>query len=339
MAILKYLLALAFSLLLTGCYEDIEPNIETEPVLCINSMITAGEPIEVMVSHSWMFNNENGEKNHSVEDAKISIYANGMLQTENYIPKEGDNIRIVAESKKYGSAEASVTVPEAVPINSVDFSPVVLNVFKNSDLPMSEGLTFNMKISMKIVDTHSYDDYFKLDYNWASQTGDDDDGVDYNAPHAPYTFFSFGTFEYKVEPIFEEYIGMFESVMGNDYDDALLIFSDRQFSRKDYTLRLQFNNASYLVESPEYDSELYDCSITFYLATVSRSYYDRAIYVWQRDSGIIGDLGDLGFAEPIWGYSNVSSGAGIVAARSFSTYTLNLKDFIQQTLNSNQYTK
>lgn len=339
MAILKYLLALAFSLLLTGCYEDIEPNIETEPVLCINSMITAGEPIEVMVSHSWMFNNENGEKNHSVEDAKISIYANGMLQTENYIPKEGDNIRIVAESKKYGSAEASVTVPEAVPINSVDFSPVVLNVFKNSDLPMSEGLTFNMKISMKIVDTHSYDDYFKLDYNWASQTGDDDDGVDYNAPHAPYTFFSFGTFEYKAEPIFEEYIGMFESVMGNDYDDALLIFSDRQFSRKDYTLRLQFNNASYLVESPEYDSELYDCSITFYLATVSRSYYDRAIYVWQRDSGIIGDLGDLGFAEPIWGYSNVSSGAGIVAARSFSTYTLNLKDFIQQTLNSNQYSK
>lgn len=339
MAILKYLLALAFSLLLTGCYEDIEPNIETEPVLCINSMITAGEPIEVMVSHSWMFNNENGEKNHSVEDAKISIYANGMLQTENYIPKEGDNIRIVAESKKYGSAEASVTVPEAVPINSVDFSPVVLNVFKNSDLPMSEGLTFNMKISMKIVDTHSYDDYFKLDYNWASPTGDDDDGVDYNAPHAPYTFFSFGTFEYKAEPILEEYIGMFESVMGNDYDDALLIFSDRQFSRKDYTLRLQFNNASYLVESPEYDSELYDCSITFYLATVSRSYYDRAIYVWQRDSGIIGDLGDLGFAEPIWGYSNVSSGAGIVAARSFSTYTLNLKDFIQQTLNSNQYSK
>lgn len=339
MAILKYLLALVFSLLLTGCYEDIEPNIETEPVLCINSMITAGEPIKVMVSHSWMFNNENGEKNHSVEDAKISIYANGMLQTENYIPKEGDNIRIVAESKKYGSAEASVTVPEAVPINSVDFSPVVLNVFKNSDLPMSEGLTFNMKISMKIVDTHSYDDYFKLDYNWASPTGDDDDGVDYNVPHAPYTFFSFGTFEYKAEPIFEEYIGMFESVMGNDYDDALLIFSDRQFSRKDYTLRLQFNNASYLVESPEYDSELYDCSITFYLATVSRSYYDRAIYVWQRDSGIIGDLGDLGFAEPIWGYSNVSSGAGIVAARSFSTYTLNLKDFIQQTLNSNQYSK
>ncbi len=333
MAILRYLFTLALVLFLTGCYENFEPNIETSPVLCINSLITAGEQIEVKVSHTWMFNNENGGKNHSVDDAKILIYANGMLQTENYIPKEGDNIRIVAESKKYGNAEASVTVPEAVPVNSVDFSPVVLNVWKNTDQPMSEDLTFNMKISMNIVDTHSSDDYFKLDYNWASPTGNEDSEGNYNASHAPYTSFSLGSFEYKTEPIFKEYIGMFESVMGND-DEALLIFSDRQFSRKDYTLKLQFNNASYHVESPEYNSELYDCCITFYLATVSRSYYDRAIYVWQRDSGVIGDLGDLGFAEPIWGYSNVSTGAGIVAARSFATYTLNLKDFIQQTLNS-----
>lgn len=338
MAILRYLFTLALVLLLTGCYENFEPNIETSPVLCINSLITAGEQIEVKVSHTWMFNNENGDKNHSVDDAKILIYANGMLQTENYIPKEGDNIRIVAESKKYGNAEASVTVPEAVPVNSVDFSPVILNVWKNTDKPMSETLTFNMKISMKIVDTHSSDDYFKLDYNWASPTGNEDSEGNFNASHAPYTSFSLGSFEYKTEPIFKEYIGMFESVMGND-DDVLLIFSDRQFSRKDYTLKLQFNNSSYHVESPEYNPELYDCSITFYLATVSRSYYDRAIYVWQRDSGVIGDLGDLGFAEPIWGYSNVSTGAGIVAARSFATYTLNLKDFIQQTLNSNEYTK
>lgn len=332
MAILKYLSPITLGLLLTGCYENFDPNIETSPVLCINSLITAGEPIEVKVSHTWMFNNENGDKNHSVEDAKVSIYANGTLQTEDYMPKEGDNIRIVAESKKYGNAEASVTVPVAVPINSIDFSPEVLNVWKNADQPMSEDLTFNITVSMTIVDTHSSDDYFKMDYTSASPTGDEDSDGNYKASHAPYTSFSIGSFEYNTEPIFKEYIGILESAMGND-EDVMLIFSDRQFSRKDYTLKLQFNNASYHVESPEYDSDLYDCSITFYLATVSRSYYDRAIYVWQRDSGVIGDLGDLGFAEPIWGYSNVSTGAGIVAARSFATCTVDLKDFIQQTLN------
>lgn len=62
---------------------------------------------------------------------------------------------------------------------------------------------------------------------------------------------------------------------------------------------------------------------------MSRSYYDRALYVWQRDNGIIGDLGDFGFAEPLAAYSNVSTGAGVVAARSFSTYTLSLKDFLK----------
>ncbi len=68
------------------------------------------------------------------------------------------------------------------------------------------------------------------------------------------------------------------------------------------------------------------------LASVSQSYYNRAIYVWQRDSGVLGDLGDLGFADPMWGYSNVSTGAGVVAARSYATCTLNLHDFLKESI-------
>jgi len=68
-------------------------------------------------------------------------------------------------------------------------------------------------------------------------------------------------------------------------------------------------------------------SITFTLASVARSFYDRALYIWQRDAGILGDLGDLGFAEPMWGYSNVSTGAGTVAARALTTCTVSLRDF------------
>ncbi|MDE6345354.1 MAG: hypothetical protein K2L55_01625 [Muribaculaceae bacterium] len=37
-------------------------------------------------------------------------------------------------------------------------------------------------------------------------------------------------------------------------------------------------------------------------------------------------------AEPMWGYSNVSSGAGVVAAQSFATYTLSLKEFLHDAL-------
>lgn len=331
MAILRYIFPTTLLLLLTGCYETFEPKTDTEPVLCINSLITAGEPIEVQVTHTWVFNNEYEGNNHSVDDAVISIYANGTLQREDYIPKEGDDIRIVAESVKYGSAEASVTVPEAVPISALDFTPEILSIWKNEEQPMSESLSFNMKIALKIADKHPSDDFFRLEYYWLSPSGDDDSGDEYNASHAPYATFSPGTFDYDAEPIFKEHISVFESVMGGE-DEIMTIFSDRQFAGKDYTLNLRFKNAVYTVTAPEYDSGLYDCSMVFTLATVSRSYYDRALYVWQRDMGVIGDLGDLGFAEPIWGYSNVSSGAGVVAARSFSTYTLSLKEFIHDAL-------
>ncbi len=338
MAILRYILSLVLSILLSGCYEDFEPKIDIKPVLCINSLITAGEPIDVEVSRSWVYNNEDGENNHRVEDAKVSIYANGELQSDDYIPQEGDSIRIVAESRKWGNAEAFVIVPVAVPIHSVVFSPTVLDVWKDADRPMTEDLLFNMKFFMKILDTNSSDDYFNLAYNWTYQTGVDDSDGDFDASHPPYATFSIGDFEYNAEPIFREHMGLIESVFDDVYVGSM-IFSDRQFPRKDYTLRLQFNKANYHVESPEYDPELYDCNVKFYLATVSRSFYDWSIYQWQRWSGMTGDWDEVGFADPIWGYSNVSSGAGVVAARSLSCCTINLKNFIQQTLNSYEYTE
>lgn len=319
MAILRYILPTALALLLAGCYEDFVPKIDTEPVLCINSLITAGEPMEVNVTHTWVFNDAAAEKNHGVDDAVVSIYANGELRDDDYLPAEGDNIRIVAESRKYGRAEASVTVPTAVPIAAVDFKPEVLSVWNDPEQAMTEYISFDIRISMRIDDIDATEDYFKLDYNWESPATED------------YVSFNPGTFDYDAESVFKEHIGVFESVIGAD-DDVYLIFSDRQFAGKSYTLNLHFNNASYGVTAQQYDPELYDCKITFYLATVSRSYYDRAIYVWQRDSGVIGDLGDLGFAEPIRGYSNVSSGAGVVAARSFASCTIDLKDFIESTL-------
>ena len=68
MAILKYLYPVTFALLLSGCYEDFVPKIDVGPVLCINSVITAGQPIDVSVSHSWMYDSESGERHHAVAE-------------------------------------------------------------------------------------------------------------------------------------------------------------------------------------------------------------------------------------------------------------------------------
>lgn len=75
--------------------------------------------------------------------------------------------------------------------------------------------------------------------------------------------------------------------------------------------------------------------MNLYLTTVSKSYYNWAVYKWNVDEGITGDLSDIGLAESKWGYSNVSSGAGVVAAQASSKFTIDLKEFLKKTLNDN----
>lgn len=52
--------------------------------------------------------------------------------------------------------------------------------------------------------------------------------------------------------------------------------------------------------------------------------------MWHRDYGSLEELGNIGLGDPIWGYSNVSTGAGVVAAQSYTTYKLSLRDFLKE---------
>lgn len=325
---------------MAGCTESFEPKIDTEPVLCINSLITAGQPIEVRVTHTWMFNDAKGDSIHDVKDAQVYIYANGEQVMDDYIPQEGDSIRIVAQSKKYGEAEASVSVPRAVPISLVEFTPDVTYDFVFGDFAMSGSVDFNMQILLKIEDIHNSDDLFHLGFKELLPPGidaDDSSSIWWNEePDVPHVDLYFGNLDARVEPLFKECLSMSDNVTGPDDEDLPLVFTDRQFSLKDYTLTLRFNGLMYKVQAPEYDPDLYDYKLELTVSTISRSFYDRAIYVWQRDAGSIGDLSDIGFAEPMWGYSNVSTGAGVVAACATSKITVSFKDFLEQTLHADR---
>lgn len=326
MAILRYMIPILSVFLLTGCYEDFNPEIDTKPMLCLNALITAGEPIEVKVTHTWMFNDEKSERNHDVKDAVVTILVNERIVGSDYLPKEGDKIHIVADSPTYGTATAEVIVPYATPIGKIKVFPVVTNIRKGDEdffhHEMFADITFNLNIEMEVDDPAGTDDYYHFGYNWSAPVAPDDSPI-----------FSVGKFEYNSEPIFKEHIGVFETVMGNDEDTNFVFFSDRQFSGKTYTLHLDFSDNSFRVKSQDYDESLLECEVNLYLTTVSRSYYNWAVYKWYADEGIIGDLSDIGLAESKWGYSNVSTGAGVVAAQSSSKFTIDLKEFLKTTLN------
>lgn len=330
MAILKYLPLIILPLTMTGCYEDFDPKIDTKPVLCINSNITAGEPIKVNLSRSWVYA-DNQDVFLRPGEATAKIYVNGQLMPEDYIAAEGDEIHIVAESEKYGNAEASVKVPVAVPFSEVKISTDTKYSLRDVNQPMTFLTGFDLRVIAQIQDDPATDNYFQIGYTAACPTGL---GEDADWDTESYAHLSLGSFDDSFEPIFIEHIGVFESVMADGYTN-MMTFSDRQFAGKNYNLNMILKNMGYYVLAPEYNPELFDCTVTFYLVTISRSYYDRILYLWQRDSGVLGDYGDLGLADPIWGYSNVSTGAGVVAARSYSSFTVSLRDLLETNFRDN----
>lgn len=319
MAILKNIYPLLLILFLTSCEEVFTPDMPHTPVLCVNSLITAGEQFEAKISESRLYTDTSDKS--EIKDADLRIYANGVLQLDSYIPKEGDNIKIVAESASIGRGEADVQIPTSIPVPAAKWETHDVSCWKSDNDVVS--VQFKLKIALRIEDPVG-ENYYKFSFNCGVQTDEDTDNSDESESYG----FEISSLQYKMEPIFSEHIGIFESIMGGDAD-GFTFFSDRQFSGKNYTLNLQFDNCWFRYTT----GEMPECKVNLIINSVSPSYYNWANYVWQRDNGTLSDLSDYGLGDPIWGYSNVSSGAGVVAAQSKSVCMIDLTDFIRKTIN------
>ena len=330
MAFLKYIFFLLPSILFFGCYQVIEPDINFKPVLCINSLISEGKPIVVNVTHTWFYTDLEGEQNHTVNDATVRIFANGIEVDEDYLPKEGDTIRITAHSPTYGDAEGETTVPFKVPSCSFTYDLVKTHFeILDESYPMNFRIIFNLNVKIKFSDIKETTDFYHISFEGFP----DNDGNYPLLDSTDYThvFFDYGRLKYEAEPLFYEHIGEVESVFDID-PDGFLFFTDRTFSGNEYTLNLQFIESRFLVNSSKWDLSLLDCGLKIKLHSISESFYNWENYLWQIDSGIIGDMIDMGFSEPIWAYSNISTGAGVIAAESYTPLTVNLQSDLEKIL-------
>lgn len=333
MAILNKIVPLAAAILLSGCYKDFDPHIAAEPVLCLNALITAGEPVEVEVTRTWLYNNAAGASGNAVPDATVAINVNGRPAPEDYLPAEGDTIAVTAVSPRYGTAMATVVVPPAPKASMVWEG--ALTGFWNYGIPgmTACGAELELQGRLTVTDTDgAADNYYELRYTTFPQYPPDEPGTS----TAREVKFYGGTFRYEAEPIFGEHIGIFDSAMGNADTYGCTFFTDRQFSGADYTLRLNFTGARADIDSYITDSHDFALGYTFTLYATSASYYAWRAYLWNSDEGMAGQWGDLGLGEPLWAYSNVSTGAGIVAARTPVTFTVDLAGLLLDRLVTTQ---
>lgn len=335
MGILRIITYCLIVILMSGCYETFSPDIDEKPVLCINALIKAGEPVEINLTHTWVYSDLEAMKNHEVKDALVSLYANDERVNEEYLPKEGDRIRIVAKSDKYGSAESETVVPYSTVPKLIDWDMDIIsqNVYSDDEYAINIFLYFNLLIKLEISDVSDFEDYYHISFKTFSLNFplSDDNLKDPDYFQNNLLFYEGGYLDYNAEPLFFENVEELESIYGNE--SGFNFFTDKQFSGSTYTMNLLFVDCKYQLKTNDFDPDFFDCGEMITLHSVSKSYYDWEYYYRQIDSGILADLTNWGFNDPIWGYSNVSTGAGVVAAESSVNIIVNLKDKIKNLLN------
>ncbi len=368
MAILKlykYICVIAFSTTLTGCFTDFTPEVTTDQVLCLNAIITAGEPIEADVTHTWTYTDVAGEINHTVDDAIVSIFVNGEKTNDGYLPKPGDRIRIEAVSQRYGSSAAEVEVPVSTPLKDENVSVVVTRTGIGHWVEFHQpwdpepatdpvevthvDFTYSIALDLIVSDPGPGRNYFRANTKayYEPDIATDNDSINISM--------GLGSLNYEIEPIFSEHLDPLDALNGPAY--GFNFFTDRRFESGSYTLHLRFSNSNISVtqrrpfkgdadtelEEPDLEAikaelEKYlDMSINVIIESVSESYYNWANYSWQTDGGMLGDLSNVGLTDAVWGYSNTSSGAGIVAARTPAARFINLRPYLLQALRDYEF--
>lgn len=311
------LIVLILASAMTGCYSEFDPDVTESPVLCINDVVSAGEPVEVTLTHTWQYSDGPGDID--VTDAEVVMWVNGRpCRDMSYRPAPGDTLLFEARSERYGAAKGQTLVPHvpAVSLTAIDCRPNCLQIYDSSDeeAGIVEEMAFismPMVLRLRITDPGPGNDYFSLaEFRMGVSA------VEYG----------YGYIDYNAEPLFSEHISVLESVFGADAY-GFTVFSDRQFSGKSYDLSVVLD--SFVICVP---TDINECSMSVVLASLSESLYKWYIYDWRTTNGVGATLGDIGLAEGLSGFSNVSSGAGLICARSEVQVSIDLMPYITQAL-------
>lgn len=368
----KHILLFIALLGLTSCYTDFEPDIDSRPVLCLNSLITEGDTIRVSLTRTWRWSeglttssDENKNIDIFVYDADVRLYVNdeyketlrmritpndGFYGPDNYpwnatghkdrkeyicdyIPKAGDKIRLEASSPDYGDAWGETVVPEPVVIDNVDYTATPSDLhnsyFQYNYVGDENNILygFNLNLLVWFTDPSSIANYYMFKtFSGPYISGVGEDGVQYSESVTYYNDTD--------EPLFTEHVSALDQALGAT--SGYSVFSDRQISGKSYPLHIRLRNVAYSAMNISSNPDLGKACIEFTLYSISQSYYKHVISLWVANDSIAGSLGDIGLGDPVFASSNVSTGAGVVAAASKYTFRLYVKPIADELQSAGQ---
>lgn len=346
MAILKRIIILTLlPIFLTGCFSDFDPKIGDTPVLCMNSQIVPGDSLSVSLTRTWRWDEGlPDELDLTIKDAEVKLFVNGEYKENlifretrvephyypyketvkyeyvgNYIPKSGDEIKLVAVSPEYGEAWAVVKVPEPVAIDKVEYT-----VTEFEDVSYEDAIRANLSMDFQVWFTDPADkvNYYEFDSRVINRYYSDWESN--NGGWVNVQCFM----DFDREPLFTEHLSALEHVGADSY--GYTFFSDRQIAGKSYPLHIGAEYLTYVYKNPNNDSSIPDPELKFTLKSLSDSYYNHILSVWVANDGIVGSLGSVGLGDAVFASSNVSTKAGVVAAYAPVSVSLNLREIVDE---------
>lgn len=323
--------------MLTGCYQDFEPDLKSTPVVCINSNIIAGQPVTVNVTRTWRYSEgAPGEDiDIQIKNAEVSIVVNGSetyalaygkspadnsddyLYVSDYVARVGDEIAVRAVSSEYGEAGGSVTVPRAVKIDNV--VPTVSNLRRELRGDRLEAW-FDLSFAVTFTDPADAVNYYMFDCKaYTPDSYIDDDNLYHSSNEVTISLYP----DFSREPLFSEHVGALEAIVSDT--DGYTVFSDRQISGKSYTIHFSIPGCHYVcrdITQPRVSDYVMK------LSHISAGYYNYMMSLWATTEGVNGILGNVGLGNPVWEHSNVSTGAGIISGSAVGEYHVPFRSLV-----------
>lgn len=327
--VLKYFPVVAILMLLApSCEEIIEFKGEkTESKMVMYSMLNPDSVITVSVSKSHAVFDIKYEP-EQITDAIVRLYCDGdFVETLTYVappppceycqpvshsryvsqgikPVPGSTYRIEAEVPGLKSVSAETSIPDMVPILSID------TVTEKED----EYNTF-LVTKVKFSDPAVTENYYMLSVTRLEGYYTGDPALPFN-PDAPVkVMISDDGYAAHEDPIIAP--AQEEDLFGMYLENRFNVFNDELISGKEYDLTLKMN----ISRKPDTDYfEFTHFRIALYTIT-------KDMYLYLRSYSAHLQTRNSFFAEPVLVYSNVLNGLGVVGARVSSVATIEIGSY------------
>lgn len=310
----KYLHILFVMLLasfFTSCYHEVDlseyRDEDGKNLLTINSLVCPDSLVAVAATRTYFFSDTHNERNY-VKGLDISFMVNNQ-ERETLLYDTSRNLYVSATKVKEGDALKIITSFDNMEVSATDVVPYKselsdITVERRGPVAIYSNYDFVFTYRLTFTDNPNEDNYYFLQWDEVDRGKD----------------VAMGERDFTHELVFQKLADQIHGTLPGwtPYSPYGLPFSDRGINGEKHTLFLE-EIVQAANGNPAWNKS--QMKRKFKLFSISKPYYDYLVSVLvnqTNDKGIQGGMIDLGIADPVKVYSNISGGIGIIGCYTTS---------------------